>query len=213
MPEEEWIVVDGTHEAIIDQKTWDTAQDKLTVESVEIRVRNNFAGLVKCTDCGYALAYTHNKNPAISAAFITSRERVLRSHFITYEALYQAVLSDVRRMAKAAASMDKHLLHRLKTETAGLLDKRERQAEKECAQMSSRIDELEIIIGKLYEDNALERISPDRFQRLLGNYEAEQKELQNKRDSLQRSYPSRKQKPTKPSGSFSSSRATRIFRN
>jgi predicted ATP-dependent serine protease len=31
MPEEEWIVVDGMHEPIIDQKTWDTAQKKLTV--------------------------------------------------------------------------------------------------------------------------------------------------------------------------------------
>ncbi len=52
--------------------------------------------------------------------------------------------------------------------------------------MSSRINEMEIIIGKLYEDNALERILPDHFQRLLGNYGSEQKELQNKRDSLQK---------------------------
>ena len=198
MPEEEWIVVDGTHEAIIDQKTWDTAQDKLTVRkrSDNQGAQQIFAGLVKCADCGYALAYTRNKgNPRYQCSLYNVKGKgYCCSHFITYEALHQAVLSDVRRRAKAAASMDRHLLHRLKTETAGLLDKRERQAEKECAQMSSRIDELEIIIGKLYEDNALGRISPDRFQRLLGNYEAEQKELQNKRDSLQKELSEQKTK-------------------
>lgn len=60
--------------------------------------------------------------------------------------------------------------------------------------MSARIDELEVIIGKLYEDNALGRISSERFQKLLGNYESEQKELQSKRDGLQKELSEQKTK-------------------
>lgn len=46
--------------------------------------------------------------------------------------------------------------------------------------MTARIGELEVIISKLYEDSALGRITPDRYQKLLDNYEAEQKELMEK---------------------------------
>lgn len=198
MPEENWIVVDGMHEPLIDQKTWDTAQKKLAVRkrSDNQGAQQIFAGLVKCADCGYALAYTYNKgNSRYQCSLYNVKGKgYCCSHFITYDALYQAVLFDVSRRAKAAAGMDRHLVHRLKHETSGMLRKREQLAEKECADMSKRIGELEVIIGKLYEDSALGKITPERFQKLLDNYEAEQKELTEKRDSLQKELSEQKKK-------------------
>lgn len=198
MPEDSWIVVDGMHEPIIDQKTWDTAQEKLTVRkrSDNQGAQQLFAGLVKCADCGYALAYTYNKgNPRYQCSMYNVKGKgYCCSHFITYDALYQAVLFDVSRRAKAAANLDRHLIHRLKHETSGMLKKREQLAEKECAQMTVRIGELEVIIGKLYEDNALGRITTDRYQKLLDTYEAEQKELTGKRDGLQKELAVQKKK-------------------
>lgn len=198
MPEDSWIVVDGMHEPIIDQKTWDTVQEKLTVRkrSDNQGAQQLFAGLVKCADCGYALAYTYNKgNPRYQCSLYNVKGKgYCCSHFITYDALYQAVLFDVSRRAKAAANLDRHLIHRLKHETSGMLRKREQLAEKECTQMTVRIGELEVIIGKLYEDNALGRITPERYQKLLDTYEAEQKDLTGKRDSLQKELAVQKKK-------------------
>lgn len=198
MPEDSWIVVDGMHEPIIDQKTWDTAQEKLTVRkrSDNQGAQQLFAGLVKCADCGYALAYTYNKgNPRYQCSLYNVKGKgYCCSHFITYDSLYQAVLFDVSRRAKAAANLDRHLIHRLKHETSGMLRKREQLTEKECTQMAVRIGELEVIIGKLYEDNALGRITPERYQKLLDTYEAEQKELTGKRDGLQKELAVQKKK-------------------
>lgn len=60
--------------------------------------------------------------------------------------------------------------------------------------MTARIGELEVIIGKLYEDNALGKITPDRYQKLLDNYETEQKDLTGKRDTLQKELSEQKKK-------------------
>lgn len=153
MPEESWIVVDGMHEPLIDQKTWDVAQEKLKVRK---RTDNQgaqqiFAGLVKCADYGDAHAYTYNKgNPRYQCSLYNVKGKgYCCSHFITYDALYQAVMFDVSRMAKAAAGMNRHMVHHLKQETAGMLRKREQLAEKECVDMSKRVADLEVIIGRI----------------------------------------------------------------
>lgn len=188
MPEESWIIVDGMHEPIIDQDTWDRAQEKLRVRK---RCDNHgaqqmFAGLAKCYDCGYALNYTSNKgNPRYQCSLYSTKGKGhCSSHFITYEDLYNAVLYDIQRRAKAAANMDKHLLARLSNEAAGLLGKKARQAEKECARMNARVEELESIIAKLYEDSALGRIPVERSRTLMDKFEQEQRDLKLKRDEI-----------------------------
>ena len=47
---------------------------------------------------------------------------------------------------------------------------------------------------KIYEDNAKGKLSDERFSMMSGNYEAEQKKLQNKRDSLQKELSEQKTK-------------------
>lgn len=53
-PQENWLIFNDTHEAIIDRETWELAQ-KLTktprrVDTTE--VANPLTGLVYCADCG-----------------------------------------------------------------------------------------------------------------------------------------------------------------
>jgi len=189
MPEEDWIVVENTHEAIIDQRTWDLAHEKLKVRK---RCDNHgakmFAGLVKCADCGYALAYTKNGgNPYYQCSqYNVKGKAYCTSHYIRYDEIYDAVLHDIRRRAKAAAGMDKQLLRSLKREATGLLGKKLKQAEKDFKAIDARITELDTVIGKLYEDSALNRISPDRFDTLLQKYENEQTELKKKHVEVQK---------------------------
>lgn len=58
-PEDEWIIVEGTHDAIIDKSTWDKAQNLLSKNTRQLDFNDNiglFAGFLKCADCGRAMA-------------------------------------------------------------------------------------------------------------------------------------------------------------
>ena len=178
IPEEDWIVTDGTHEAIIDQRTWDLAHEKLKVRK---RQDNHgaiqiFAGLVKCADCGYSLAFTQNAGQRRyqCSQYNVKGKKYCSSHHITYNELYDVVLHDIRRRAQAASKMDKHLLAVLRQEAGGLLTQKLREANKAFKAIDSRVTELDTIIGKLFEDSALGRITRDRFDSLLQKYESEQ---------------------------------------
>lgn len=188
MPEEMWTVVEGMHEAIVTQEEWDRAQEKLAVRK---RCDNHgaqqiFAGLAKCADCGYALNYTYNKgNPRYQCSLYSTKGKGhCSSHFITYADLYDAVLHDIQRRARAAAHMDTHLLARLSREASGLLDRKAQEAEREKKRMDARIEELDAIIAKLYEDSALDRISKERAQSLMAKFEGELKDLNSRRTEL-----------------------------
>ncbi|MEG0576810.1 MAG: recombinase family protein [Bacilli bacterium] len=58
VPKEDWIVVENTHEPIIDRDTWDKAQILLTKRTRKLDLKtdtNVFAGFLKCGDCGRAM--------------------------------------------------------------------------------------------------------------------------------------------------------------
>lgn len=63
---DEWIIVEGTHDPIIDKNDFDRVQkmlDKGIKGAVQSGNIDLFAGLLKCTDCGHALIKKTNKNP------------------------------------------------------------------------------------------------------------------------------------------------------
>jgi hypothetical protein len=189
-PEEDWIVVDNTHEALIDQRTWDLAHEKLKVRK---RSDNHgaiqmFAGLAKCIDCGYALAFTKSGGSKYyqCSQYNVKGKAYCSSHYIRYDELYDAVLHDIRRRAKAAASMDVQMLKSLNREAVGLLNKKLKQTEKEFKAIDARVAELDTIIGRLYEDSVLNRISFDRFGTLLDRYETEQSDLRKRHVEVQK---------------------------
>lgn len=55
---DKWIIVENTHEPIIDKETWEKAQRLLEKRTRELDLETNkniFAGFVKCGDCGRAM--------------------------------------------------------------------------------------------------------------------------------------------------------------
>ena len=55
-PEDEWIRVEGTHEAIISQEVWDTVvsidQKRVRKKKTSDGYKSIFTGLIYCADCG-----------------------------------------------------------------------------------------------------------------------------------------------------------------
>jgi len=190
--EEEWIVVDGTHEALVTQDTWDLVHKMM--ESRRRECRNGeiqmFAGLIKCAGCGTALSASYDAKKGRFRNFSCwvyknyGKERC-SSHTIGWKTLQDIVLTDIRRNAQIAAGHAEEYLQML---TIAQTDKQKKELEKSKRGLKvkeKRITELDRIIAKLYADSALGKVPEARAQAMMATYEQEYVELSAKRDALQ----------------------------
>ena len=191
--EEDWIVVDDTHEALITQELWDTVHQMMAA-----RRRENgkgevqpFIGLVKCAGCGSALNVSYDKRKGKYTSFSCwvyknyGKQRCT-SHAISYNALSRLVLEDIRRNAIVAKKYTAKYMEML---VAAKEEKKKADTDRlkrELKAADKRIDELSKILTRIYEDVALERISEERYQAMAPGYEREQALLKAKRDELSR---------------------------
>jgi len=185
MPEDEWIIVRDTHEAIISQEQWDAAHEML-----RSRKRENsngevqmFAGLLYCPDCGSALSYHGRKASKPNGGeysclkYKTHGKAFCSSHYIRYDALYQIVLTEIRRQARQAAHCEAQFRKRLQEIDGEKSKAQMAKARKQLEANEARADDLDHIMTSLYEDKALGRLSQERFGSMMGKYEVEQKTL------------------------------------
>ncbi len=183
LPEEQWIEVENTHEAIIDRETWDIVQRMVAVKKRPNKdgVSQIFAGLVKCPDCGRALSYNIGMYKDFEGSFVCNYaknkgKKYCTWHYITYKALYQIVLTDIQShvellkkdRAKFEEALQAHLSTQNKKQLASL--------KREQIKLQKRLDELEFITKKLYEDNALSKITDDEYARLSAQFTDERKQ-------------------------------------
>ena len=187
VPEDEWTIFENTHEAIIDQQTFDLVQ----------KIRGNvrrypdgwgeaapLTGLLYCADCGGKM-YVHrtNNGKRISQYTCSQYTKVpcgtlcKTQHRINED----VVLSLVSEMLKAIAEYAKHdraefvrVVQEAQSsqQTAEIKKQRTR-----LAAARQRVSELEVLLCKIYEDNILGKLSDSRYATLDAQYEKEQTEL------------------------------------
>ena len=187
VPEDEWTIFENTHEAIIDQQTFDLVQ----------KIRGNvrrypdgwgeaapLTGLLYCADCGGKM-YVHrtNNGKRISQYTCSQYTKVpcgtlcKTQHRINED----VVLSLVSEMLKAIAEYAKHdraefvrVVQEAQSsqQTAEVKKQRTR-----LATAKQRVSELEVLLCKIYEDNILGKLSDSRYATLDAQYEKEQTEL------------------------------------
>ncbi len=115
VPKDEWYVVEGTHEAIIDRETFEKAQALFNHNirrSSEADEFNLFAGFVKCADCGRAMAKKSNDNPNRSYRYYRcetakkTRRKACTNHTIRIDKMEKAVLVFLQKMVEVATEYD-----------------------------------------------------------------------------------------------------------
>ena len=187
VPESEWTIFENTHEAIIDQETFDNVQ----------RIRANvkrypdgwgeahpLTGLMYCADCGGKM-YVHrtNNGKRISQYTCSQYSKVPVGKLCTtqHRINEDVVLSLVSEMLKAIAEYAKHdraefvrVVQEAQSsqQTAEVKKQRTR-----LATAKQRVSELEVLLCKIYEDNILGKLSDSRYATLDAQYEKEQSEL------------------------------------
>ncbi len=184
---EDWIVVEGTHEPLVDKKSFAIVQEKLKSrqrpgKSGEI---NLFAGLIKCGECGKALTIrtTHEKFPKRIFSCKTYNaygKQHCTQHRVEFDTLYALVLNKIRECAAAALTDSEAVADQL-TNTCEVQQKGQREAmERTLAKDGERIEVLEKMVLRLYEDMVAGRITEANFNLLLEKTQKEQAELKAK---------------------------------
>ena len=181
---EDWIVVEGQHEPLIDSMSFDIVQNKLKSrqrpgQTNEISL---FAGLLKCGECGKSLTvrYTNAKHPQRIYSCKTYNafgKNHCTQHRIDYDTLYSHVLRKIRECARAALMDGEAVADRL-TNTCEAEQREQREAmERSLTRDEERIEVLDKMVMRLYEDMIAGRISEQNFNTMLEKTQTEQTEL------------------------------------
>ena len=176
-----------THEAIVDRKTFDLVQ-----KHFEGRKRPDkqgefdmFAGYLYCADCGARMYLRRGKIDNYSCSGHSKRATDCRSaHYIRASALESVVLTALRQVTSYARQHSdefyKAAMQKGEEESSKFL----RDTEKQQAELSARIKQLDNIIATLYEDRVIGRLTPERYDQLSAKYEEEQAEIKAKLEDI-----------------------------
>jgi len=196
LPESEWTVIPGMHEPLVDERTFDMAQRTVRTRQRKVyeKHENIFAGYIKCATCGTNLSICWGNHIACGAAFFCNKYRIrghkdgklCTAHYIPYDKLYGAVLDDIRTIAGIAKLSEDNLRGYAEKMAKSGDDKESVLTEKEADKLKRRKAELDTIIQKLIEQNALGMITDERFVTVTAAYEREQADLKLKLTELQK---------------------------
>ena len=186
--EDEWTIFENTHEAIIDQQTFDLAQK---IRSNVRRYPNGWGeaapltGLLYCADCGGKM-YVHrtNNGKRISQYTCSNYTKVPcgtlchTQHRINESAVLTLVSDTLRAIAEYSKNDRTEFIHTVQEtqvaqQSADIAKKRRR-----LAAAQQRAGELEKLICKIYEDNALGKLPDTRYKALDAQYAKEQDTLE-----------------------------------
>ena len=192
-PEDEWQIIPNTQEAIIDEDTFNRVQ-----ELRENRRRNTatgreslFSGLLYCADCKSKLYFCAAKSVKENQEFhrcsaYKENRGTCSIHFIREVVLREMVQELVGRVAIFIQQYEAVFLYMYskKHNLTKAADMKNMKAEIE--RNKRRIAEIDTMIEGLYEANVLGKITDERFSKMMGKYETQQKTLVEETKKLER---------------------------
>lgn len=191
VPEDKWITVPDTHEAIIPQEQFDQAQSLFKRDTRTAPTQKSvylFSGFLRCADCGKAMNRKQISQPYgnyhyyICSTFKKQHKGACTKHTIRSDRLEQAVLETLRQQIALAVEMDELIaeINRSGTRSRSvkpLLDERKQlKAERE------RIEQMKLT---LYPDWKAGDISREEYHKLKARFEQQQSELDTRIAALQ----------------------------
>lgn len=195
VPEDEWTIFEDTHEAIIDQETFDLAQ------KVRSKVRRYpdgwgevapLTGLMYCADCGGKM-YVHRTNNGKRISQYTCSQytkvpcgTLCKTQHRINENVVLELISDLLKAIAEYAQHDRAEFVRVVQEAQDshfASDVKKKRNRLTAAQ--NRLNELEVLLCKIYEDNILGKLPDARYATLDAQYGKEQAELKSEVKALE----------------------------
>ena len=187
-PPSKWVIIKDTHEAIIDQETFDIVQ-----RLKEGRKRTNtpmgempvLSGMLYCADCGKKLYICRTKSVQPESyhdccSTYGKRQGLCSAHQIRIKIIDEIVLEDIKRHIEFAKEHEDEFMKLVSSESTANITKSLNLLNKELNASKARIEKLDSIIQNLYEDKISGVVSEERFKKMNENYELEQASLKEK---------------------------------
>lgn len=195
---DELMIFPDTHEAIIDQDTWDIAK-KIRMKK-KPRVANGtyshrLSGFVYCADCGARMGFIspeskhsdkhYDSDSAFQCGNYRSTTAECASHYVKTSVLEAAVLQATQTVSKYVLENEAEFIGQLKTIWNEQQAKAANNGQQELAEAQKRMADLDEKIKKLYE-SALNGLLPERqAQRMIQQYDEEQILLERRIEELE----------------------------
>lgn len=185
--EDNWLIFENTHEAIIDQETFDNVQ----------RIRGNvkrypdgwgeyhpLTGLMYCADCGSKMYVHRTNNYKNIPYYVCSNYKKVpcgtlcpSAHRIKAEVVLNLIQETLKDIKNCLDEDNEAFTCSIKNE---MEEEEKVEIEKQRVRLiniKSRIQELERLMCRIYEDMILEKIPSSRYEILNSQYETEQRVL------------------------------------
>ena len=208
---EDWIIFENTQEAIVDEETW------LTVQKIrETKHRPNkkgdinpLTGLMYCADCGAKMfnhrtggyekkdkdgnptgKYTNAQDNYTCSTYSKAKskfENKCTQHHVRTDVVRDLLLETIKATSSYVKEHEAEFIEKVRGATELQQESEAKALKKRLSREQKRINELNILIKKIYEDNVNGKLSDKRFEMLLADYEAEQSELELSVEAMERS--------------------------
>ena len=184
---DELMIFPDTHEAIIDQDTWDIARKIRSKKKPRVAngtYSHRLAGLVYCADCGVRMGFIspeanhsekhYDSDSAFQCGNYRSKSSECVSHYVKTSVLEAAILQAIQAVSKYVLENEDEFIQQLKAVWNEQQTRTANNGYQELAEAKKRMAELDEKINKLYE-STLSGLLPERqAQRMIQQYDEEQ---------------------------------------
>ena len=201
-PKEDWVIFKNTQEAIVSEEMWNKVQElRKTVRRTDtVGEANPFTGLLYCADCG-AKMYNHRggagrarnwkgelngkrrpeRDEYNCSTYNLSRQsydKQCSQHYIRTEVVRKLVLETIKAVSDYVITNEEEFINRIYSSSRDKQKESIKSLKRKIAQDTKRVNELNMLMKKLYEDNISGKLSDKRFEFMLSEFENEQDTLE-----------------------------------
>ena len=201
-PKEDWVIFKNTQEAIVSEEMWNKVQGlrKTARRTDTVGEANPFTGLLYCADCG-AKMYNHrggagrarnwkgelngkrrpDRDEYNCSTYNLSRQsydKQCSQHYIRTEVVRKLVLETIKAVSDYVITNEEEFINRIYSSSGDKQKESIKSMKRKIAQDTKRVNELNMLMKKLYEDNISGKLSDKRFEFMLSEFENEQDTLE-----------------------------------
>ncbi|MDO4604545.1 MAG: recombinase family protein [Helcococcus sp.] len=195
---DKWQIIENVHEPIIDRAPYENVQRILKNAPVK---RSNgdgeihpLSGLMYCKDCGTKMHIrTIHKNGKVQHVTYCSEyakgkakhPKCNSPHRIDVDDVMENISKVLRKIAQFSLANKAEFEALVKSSLAKAQTEEIKKQKKRIPQITNRLEQIERVMNKLYEDNALRNIDSKRYEQLSGKYAEEYYRLKTEQEEIE----------------------------
>ena len=148
---------------------------------------NVFSGIIRCADCGAAMAFNRKVRKGgmeklfyRCSRYANNGSKTCTTHTVDVEVLESVILHDIQHHAKTAIKDEKGLFDRLLAYSGEACKNENAAMEKSLRDVDNRITFVETASKKLFEEKVIGNVPDSLFKKMFADYERELTELTEK---------------------------------